>query len=270
MGRTKKGDVGSKNNEIIGAYGQDALNYNGDHVCDWFALFKCYLLQESTPQQQQQQQQHDNNKNNHATLADLFHRNTLHRLRQLGLYTNTDTPSTAHQLDAKAVIADVVYTMINTQPRFSGGEESDRVVSTFKEAMSLPQVARWKPASDKTIASLEHHGVLNLAPITSVPSGQKVVGARWVFKIKADSTYRVDSWCRTFCRTLALTAVTPSLPCAGSKASARCSQSWWTWTTRFTCWTCRRHSSTPTPNRTRSSRWRPVTRPTTKQEFLSS
>ena len=158
------------------------------------------LLQESTPQQQQQQQQHDNNKNNnnHATLADLFHRNTPHKLRQLGLYTNTNTPNTAHQLDAKAVIANVVYTMINTQPSFSGGGESDRVVSTFEETMSLPQAARWKPASDKKIASLEKHGVLNLAPITSVPSGQKVVGARWVSKIKADSTYRVDSRCRRF------------------------------------------------------------------------
>ena len=30
MGRREKGDAGSKNNEIIGAYGQDALNDNGE------------------------------------------------------------------------------------------------------------------------------------------------------------------------------------------------------------------------------------------------
>ena len=40
------------------------------------------------------------NNNNHAALAELFQPSTLHKLRQLGLYTNTDTPDTAHQLDA--------------------------------------------------------------------------------------------------------------------------------------------------------------------------
>ena len=56
--------------------------------------------------------------------------------------------------------------------------------------MGLPQAARWKMASDKDIASLEKHGVLKMVPIASVPAGHKVVGIRWVFKIKADSTYK--------------------------------------------------------------------------------
>ena len=54
------------------------------------------------------------NNNNHAALAELFQPSTLHKLRQLGLYTNTDTPDTAHQLDAEAVAAEVAYTMTNT------------------------------------------------------------------------------------------------------------------------------------------------------------
>ena len=122
----------------------------------------------------------DNNisNNNHAALAERFQPSTLHKLRQLGPYTHTDTPDTTHQLDAEAVAAEVAYTMTNTQPSCSVGGESDRVPSTFKEAMGLPQVARWKTSSDNEIASLEKHGVFDLVPITSVPAGHKVVGTR--------------------------------------------------------------------------------------------
>ena len=35
---------------------------------------------------------------------------------------------------------------------------------------------------------LEKQGVFKLVPITPVLEGHKVVGTRWVFKIKADST----------------------------------------------------------------------------------
>ena len=80
--------------------------------------------------------------------------------------------------------------MTNTQPSRSGGGEPDRVPNTFKEAMGLLQAAHWKTASDKEIASLERHGVFNLVPITSVPAGHKVVGTRWVLKIKVDNTYK--------------------------------------------------------------------------------
>ena len=110
------------------------------------------------------------NNNNHGALAEVFQPSTLHKLRQLGLCTTADTPGTAHQLDAEAVAAEVAYTMTNTQLCCSGGGELDRVPSTFKEAMGLPQAARWKTASDKEIASLEKHGVFDLVPITSVPA----------------------------------------------------------------------------------------------------
>ena len=52
--------------------------------------------------------------------------------------------------------------------------------------MTLPQAARWEIASDKEIASLEVHGMYELVPITSTPNGGKVVGTRWVYKIKAE------------------------------------------------------------------------------------
>ena len=69
----------------------------------------------------------------------------------------------------------------------------DRTPNTFKEGMDLPQAARWKAALYKVIASLEKHGVFKLVHITLVPAGHKVVGTRWVFKIKGavpGSTHR--------------------------------------------------------------------------------
>ena len=56
--------------------------------------------------------------------------------------------------------------------------------------MGLPQAAHWKTVSEKEIASLEKHGVFDLVSITSVPAAHKVVATRWVFKSKADSTYK--------------------------------------------------------------------------------
>ena len=56
--------------------------------------------------------------------------------------------------------------------------------------MGLPQAVRWKTASDKEIASLEKHGVFYLVPITSVSARHKVIGTRWVLKIKVDSSYK--------------------------------------------------------------------------------
>ena len=53
---------------------------------------------------------------------------TLHKLRQLGRCTNTDTPDTAYQLDAEADPAEVANTKSNTQPSCSGVGESDCVL----------------------------------------------------------------------------------------------------------------------------------------------
>ncbi|CAN0254903.1 unnamed protein product [Ascophyllum nodosum] len=55
--------------------------------------------------------------------------------------------------------------------------------------MGVPQAVRWKTVSGKEMASLEKHGVFNLLPITAAPVGEKVIGTRWLFKIKANSTY---------------------------------------------------------------------------------
>ena len=70
----------------------------------------------------------DINSNNHAALAERFQSSTLHKVRQVDRYTNTDTPDTAQQLDAEAVPAEVAYTRSNTQPSCLGGRELDHVL----------------------------------------------------------------------------------------------------------------------------------------------
>ena len=57
-----------------------------------------YPLKGSTPQ---------NNNNNLAALAERFQSSMLHKLRQLGIYTDTDTPDTGHQLHGDAAVAEV-------------------------------------------------------------------------------------------------------------------------------------------------------------------
>ena len=71
-----------------------------------------------------------------------------------------------------------------------GGGSKLKVPNTFKEAISLLQAARWKAAADKEIASLKKHGVHELVLASSVPAGQKVIGSRWVNKIKADDLFK--------------------------------------------------------------------------------
>ena len=131
-----------------------------------------------------------------------------------------DTPDTAHQLDAQAVVAEVAYTMTNTQPSCSGGGESDRILNTFKEAMDLPQAARSKEALDKDIASLENHVAFGLVQIASVPAGHKVVSIKWVPNLRRTVPTGVDSSCKDFGRFLASTAVAASFLRAGSRVSA--------------------------------------------------
>ena len=131
-----------------------------------------------------------------------------------------DAPNTAHQLDAEVVIAEVAYTMTNTQPSCFGGGESDRILNILKEAMDLPQAARLKEALDKDIASLENHVVFGLVQIASVLARHKFVSIRWVLKLRRTVPTRVDPSCKDFGRSLASTAVAASFPSAGSRVSA--------------------------------------------------
>lgn len=55
-----------------------------------------------------------------------------------------------------------------------------------KEAMTLLAKVQWKTASDKEVTSFKNKNAYTLLPVTSVLSGHKIVGSRWLFKNKDD------------------------------------------------------------------------------------
>ena len=64
------------------------------------------------------------------------------------------------------------------------------IPNTFKEVMTLPAKAHWKAASDKEVVSLKKINAYTLVPATAVTAGHKIIGSRWVYKAKADKSYK--------------------------------------------------------------------------------
>ena len=60
------------------------------------------------------------------------------------------------------------------------------IPNTFKEATTLPAKAHWKAALDKEITSLKKNNIYTLVPATTVPTGHKIIGSRWVYKVKTN------------------------------------------------------------------------------------
>ena len=86
--------------------------------------------------------------------------------------------------------AEYSYAATNVQIQRLEGAKVLIIPNTFKEAMALPEAARWKAVSDKDMESLRAHKVYDLLPTTSIPIGQKAISSRWVYKIKADKSFR--------------------------------------------------------------------------------
>ena len=126
-----------------------------------------------------------------VSLATFFNQRTLHNLRSLALYTNVEMQDIVHHLKNVSLFAEYAYVSTASAGNHSGGGgDKLKVPNTFKEVMSLPQVAPWKAVADKEIASPKKHGVYKLVPASSTPAGQKVVGSRWVNKIIADDLFK--------------------------------------------------------------------------------
>ena len=119
--------------------------------------------------------------NNRATLAELFRAGTLQRLSELELGPPCYTEDIAHQAENASFDVDYGYVATNALGSFAGGENKEQIMNPVKEAIALPQAARWEVTSAKEIASLGKHGVYELVPVTSVPNGRKSVGTRWVY-----------------------------------------------------------------------------------------
>ena len=93
---------------------------------------------------------------NRATLVELFEAGTLQRLSELELGPPCYTEDIAHQVENASFNVEYAYVATSALGIFSGGGgNKEQIPNTFKEAMALPQAARWKMASEKEIASLE-------------------------------------------------------------------------------------------------------------------
>ena len=60
---------------------------------------------------------------------------------------------------------------------------------TYEEAVSSPQAELWIAAMDEELASLMKHGTWD---VVDTPAGVKVLGVKWVFKIKRDDKGNIE------------------------------------------------------------------------------
>ena len=127
--------------------------------------------------------------NDSAHLAEIATDGTQSELRRLGLYTEALLPDVVHQTNKEESVVMYACATTNVQ-RYSVGEKMEVIPNTFKEAMTLPAKAHWKAASDKEVESLKKNNLYTLVPATAVPAGHKIVGSRWVYKVKADKSYK--------------------------------------------------------------------------------
>ena len=127
--------------------------------------------------------------NDSAHLAEIATDGTLSELRRLGLYTKALLPDVMHQTNTAESAVEYACATTNVQ-RYSVGEKMEVIPNTFRGAMTLPAKTHWKAASDSRVASLKKNNVYTLVPATAVPAGHKIVGSRWVYKVKADKPYK--------------------------------------------------------------------------------
>jgi hypothetical protein len=61
---------------------------------------------------------------------------------------------------------------------------------TFAEAMASPDKEKWLEAIKLELSNMKKRDVWKLVKKSSMPPNRRMVGCKWVFKIKADGTYR--------------------------------------------------------------------------------
>ena len=111
----------------------------------------------------------------------------LSELRGLRLYTTAALPDIAHETYGAESTVEYAYATTNVQNRLLG-KKSETILNTFKHAMTLPAKLEWKLARDKEVVSLKKNNADTLLSTTSVPTGYKIIGSRWVYKLKADKS----------------------------------------------------------------------------------
>ena len=124
--------------------------------------------------------------NDSAHLAEIATESTLSEIRRLELYIKALLPDAVHQTNREESVVEYAFATTNVQ-RYSVGDQMEVISNTFKEATTLLAKAHWKAASDKEVASLKKNNVYTLVPATAIANGHKIIGSRWVCKVKADA-----------------------------------------------------------------------------------
>ena len=61
---------------------------------------------------------------------------------------------------------------------------------TIQEARASPDAAKWNAAAEREMKSLNDRKVYNLVPRSAVAPGRKRIKSKWVFKRKADGSFK--------------------------------------------------------------------------------
>ncbi|CAN0444191.1 unnamed protein product [Pylaiella littoralis] len=89
-------------------------------------------------------------------------------------------PDVAHR-DATLGFTEYAYTV--------GGVQPD-VPRTIQEARASPDATKWNAAAEREMKSLSDRKVYKLVPRSAVPPERKRIKSKWVFKRKADGTFK--------------------------------------------------------------------------------
>ena len=114
----------------------------------------------------------------------------VNELKRLALYTKSPLTDMGH-CEERVNSLEYAYVANNVQMhRRSEKEKVKTIPNTFKEAMRLPEAKMRKASSDKEMKSLQDLKMYTLVPRSEVPPGQKVIGSKWVYKVKADNMHK--------------------------------------------------------------------------------
>eukprot|EP00752_Nemacystus_decipiens_P018060 g16192.t1 len=89
-------------------------------------------------------------------------------------------PDVAHR-DATLGFTEYAYAVGGVQPN---------VPRTIQEARASPDAAKWQAAAEREMKSLSDRKVYELVPRSAVPPRRQRIKSKWVFKRKADGTFK--------------------------------------------------------------------------------
>eukprot|EP00903_Cladosiphon_okamuranus_P019283 g17724.t1 len=107
---------------------------------------------------------------------------TLSELRRLSYAFPAmgEFPDVAHR-DATLGFTEYAYAV--------GGVQPD-VPKTIQDARASPDATKWQAAAEREMKSLNDRKVYKLVPRSAIPPGSKSIKSKWVFKRKADGTFK--------------------------------------------------------------------------------